>query len=773
VSLLLSWLVFPALSLLVLWGCGLLVTRLSGYRPPLGLQLGLGLCVVIVVASLAAQGGATAPLATPAIVVLALAGFVLERHNLALRVDVWALAAVVGVFCVYAAPVVLSGEPTFGGYGVLGDTAVHFLASDQLLKDGYDLTSVPGSEYRSALTDYYINAKYPAGAQLGAAALRKLTGADIAWVFQPYLALLCALTAAALWSLVSAWIPRRSMRALVVFIAAQPALLYAYALEGSVKEIAAVFIIALIAALLPEWRRTCREGPRRALPLALATAAALNILSLSITPWLAPLLAIGLVMAFWGARLRGRELAVSLGLFALVAALLSIPVLRVSRSFVDVTTAVVTGPAEFGNLLGPLDPLQTAGIWLTTDFRLAPSGNDELWTYALLGVALIALVAALVWIFEEGVWYLLALVATMLVAYIYVTHRGSPWADAKALAITSPMLLLVVLLGAAALQRRLPVLGWTVTGLIAGGVVVSNALAYHGVALAPYDRLHELQKIGESYERRGPATLLDADEFAKHFLRGEAPARFDADVDALALDDVESRPLLIRRRSATDSRPPANFALERRGRDYEVWIRRPQPKVLRHVSLGTGASPVAVPACAKVRELARQARAAGARIAAAEGRAPIVFAPSRLSRLPAGWSIDPNEPETIDTVGPGKLEGRVSVPRAGRYELWLEGSFGRPVEVRIDGRRVASVGDVANYRGDSVLLRSVTLPAGTHRVKLTRGGGGLRPGDGGKLWRVGRLWLKPLPDAPRVLEVEPGRAAVLCGRPLDWLEIVS
>ena len=34
---------------------------------------------------------------------------------------------------------------------------------------------------------------------------------------------------------VGEWLPSRPLRALVVFIAAQPALLYAYALEGSVR----------------------------------------------------------------------------------------------------------------------------------------------------------------------------------------------------------------------------------------------------------------------------------------------------------------------------------------------------------------------------------------------------------------------------------------------------------------------------------------------------------------------------------------------------------
>ena len=122
--------------------------------------------------------------------------------------------------------------------------------------------------------------------------------------------------AAAMWSLVTPWVPRRPLRALVVFVAAQPALLYAYALQGSVKEIAAIWIIVLVAALIPEWRRSCRDGPRRVIPLTIASAAALNILSMAIVPWLAPLLAIALVSAVWGARLRGAALARSVGLFA-------------------------------------------------------------------------------------------------------------------------------------------------------------------------------------------------------------------------------------------------------------------------------------------------------------------------------------------------------------------------------------------------------------------------------------------------------------------------
>ena len=136
---------------------------------------------------------------------------------------------------------------------------------------------------------------------------------------------------------------------------------------------------------------------------------------------------------------------------------------------------------------------------------------------------------------------MLGLAATMLVAALYVIHRGSPWADAKALAISSPMLLLGVMLGAAALSAAQPVIGWTMAGALACGVLVSNALAYHSAVLAPYDRLEELRSVGERFAGRGPATTPDFDDFTKHFVRELAPsgAGAQSDVDALPLDVVD------------------------------------------------------------------------------------------------------------------------------------------------------------------------------------------------------------------------------------------
>ena len=110
------------------------------------------------------------------------------------------------------------------------------------------------------------------------------------------------------------------------------------------------------------------------------------------------------------------------------------------------------------------------------------------------------------------------------------------------------------------------------------------------------------------------------------------------------------------------------------------------PEVLRHVPLGSGSSPVATPDCADVLALARAGARAGGDLAAATRAAPVVLHVAALG-APPGWTVDPNEPEVLDTVGPGTLAGKITVPHGGRYEIALEGSFGRAVAVRSTGAR--------------------------------------------------------------------------------------
>src|SRR6266516_650072 len=129
-TLVLDWLVFPAVLAVLALGCGLLLQAAAGFRFPGALLLPLGFAVIVVTAQLATMMDATAELATPIVVVLAGAGIAYSLPRWSWRPDLWAVAAAVAVLCVFAAPIVLSGQPTIAGYMKNEDTATWLAITD-------------------------------------------------------------------------------------------------------------------------------------------------------------------------------------------------------------------------------------------------------------------------------------------------------------------------------------------------------------------------------------------------------------------------------------------------------------------------------------------------------------------------------------------------------------------------------------------------------------------------------------------------------------------
>src|SRR5690349_21528201 len=101
-----AWILFPLVLLVLAVGCGLLLEAAAGERLPGTLLVPAGLAVVRVTARFPTALDSTAKLATPLVVVLAVAGCVLGRSRRP-RLDGWAAAAGIGAFAVYAAPIVL------------------------------------------------------------------------------------------------------------------------------------------------------------------------------------------------------------------------------------------------------------------------------------------------------------------------------------------------------------------------------------------------------------------------------------------------------------------------------------------------------------------------------------------------------------------------------------------------------------------------------------------------------------------------------------------
>ncbi|MEZ5076436.1 MAG: hypothetical protein R2725_03225 [Solirubrobacterales bacterium] len=766
-SLLTAWIVFPLVAALLCAGTGLLVDLLSGGRLSGALILPAGFALLVVAGISTTALEATAGLTVPLAVALAAAGAGLTLLDWRFgRPDPWAAGVAVAVFLVFAAPVVLSGEPTFAGYIKLDDTATWIAMTDRLMDSGLSLAGLEPSTYRSAL-EAYTGAGYPVGANLPWGIAGRITGQDFAWTFDPYIAFMAALLSLSFGSLCRRLVGSPVLRSLVVFVAAQAALLYGYYLWGGVKEVAATTLVAFAAAMLGIAVRPVATvarrgaGARAALPLALAAAALAAVLSPAGLIWIGVLLAGG---ALWAWRELGpRGATVRAAWLAALALLLMLPLLAGGHLTPPVEHAVTDQSAVL-NLLQPLHPLQVMGVWPSGDFRLRPSHLTIAWFLAL---AAAALALAGVYLAVRGrAWRVTAFIVTAALACAAIAFAGSPWVEGKAMATASPAFLLAALIGAALLYRRfLPLEGGILLALLAVGVLWSNALAYHDVSLAPYAQLRELELIGEEHAGQGPALMTEYQPYGvRHFLRdldaeGASELRYRpvslvdgttlekgdwADTDEVSLDALLTYRTLVLRRSPAQSRPPSVYSLVRAGDFYDVWQRPLQPArpILEHLPLGDFDDPGAVPACDEVRRLADLA-GPGGEVAA-------------VHRSPNAVSLQLR---------------RVRVPRAGLYDVYALGSVRNRVTALLDGEEVGSVAMQLNEARQFVDFGRVRLDAGAHRVQLLEDGQSLAPGTGGPPPPLGPLVLSPSGgEDPRVVRVPASRADRLCGQRLDWIE---
>jgi hypothetical protein len=781
-----SWLLFPLLFAALCLGCGLLLERCVCRQLPGLLLIPVGFVVIVVIAAALTSRGETASLATPAVVLAALAGAALSYPWRGRGVDGWALVAALGVFAVFAAPVVLSGHPTFTGYIKLDDTATWMAFIDRVMDHGRDLSGLEPSSYQTTL-QVNLPAGYPVGAFLPLGVGSQLTGSDVAWLVQPYMATMAASLALCLYWLARPLVESRLLRALVAFGAAQSALLFAYSLWGGIKEVAVALAIAVLATVSPALLRA-GAGWRETLPAAVSVAALLTMVGFGGVVWVVPIL--GLVAI---ALLRGRDWRRIFDLawpLVLLAVVLAVPALFAAGAF-SPTQGGLTNANELGNLVGPLSVVQFVGVWPSGDFRLDPA-NMALSEY-LIALALLAAVAGVVLAWRRRAWEPLLYVTGTAVGSLAVFAYSSPGVGAKALASGSPALLLLALAGAAAFAARVErVLGTTVLALVLAGVLWSNALGYHDVSLAPYDQLRELESIGNEFAGEGPTLMTEYQPYGvRHFLRataaegaselryrsiplvegGEAEKGAWVDTDQIQLPALLTYRTLVLRRNPGQSRPPSVYERVRHGDYYDVWQRPPTATaaIAEHLPLGEFPEPATEPDCAEVQRLGALAGPGGT-LAAVE-RAPNVSASLSDSTHPGDWI--PTEAGSPDLVphGPGTAALEVEVPRPGRYGFYLQGSVRNPLHLLLDGVEIGSVAEQINENRQFLYFGTALLGAGFHQVELVYDGQSLAAGSGGAPEPIGPLVLGPVANEdPPVIRRPSSAARTLCGKNLDWVE---
>ncbi len=804
-----AWGLFPMVLLAVCLGCGLTVDWASGGVISGALLLPIGLALVIVAATLTTARAGTAPLTTAVVVILAVAGYALSwRQWRRLRPEPWALAVGLGVFAICAAPLVLSGNATFLGYFVDSDPAFHFELTNWLLAHGHDLTGVAPVTYSAVqnVVREYISTAYPFGADVALGSVRPLVGQDLAWIYQPYLAVIMAFGAVALDELLRGVVRLRPLRALCAFIAAQSGLAFAFYLEGSIKELAATVILTVVVILVVDLLR--RPFRLRALiPLAIVTVAGLDVYSVTILPWLGLPLAVLVVIAGWRERRllkRGpgwRRAAIpAVAAFVLIA--IAAPFISGASTFSTVVSGTLGQQGALGNLAGSLKLWELLGIWPNGDFRFPALGYKN--AYVLIGIALVAAVLGAVWMVRHRhrAFGPLLLLTTNSLAAVVLLSRAGPYGSAKILMIFSLTAVLTAMLGAVALMevgRRIE--GGMLAAAIVTGVLWTNFLAYHDSTVAPQARLRELAAINTRFSGKGPAFYDLWDTFAVYFLRdvsvsvpdtfagpvpeaaGLPPLPFGQaslawDPNELDQSFLQTFRLLILGRSPVVSRPPANYRLAYRGRYYDVWQRTSSPTVIQHLPFTNGGAGPAPPAsCRTITATAAAAARDHARLAYVPWVSLPTLIPSKALHS-LQWS-----PFTDGPLGTpsgylalgqhaGEAADFVRVAVAGRYQVWVGGSFSRPVKVVVGRQFVGSVSRQIGTAGQYVLVGTVNLTAGEQPVLVDRPPADLLPGNavGGEM--LGPVVLVRGSAPPPVTEVAPSQARSLCGKRLEWLEIV-
>jgi hypothetical protein len=276
---------------------------------------------------------------------------------------------------------------------------------------------------------------------------------------------------------------------------------------------------------------------------------------------------------------------------------------------------------------------------------------------------------------------------------------------------------------------------------------------------------------------------------ARHFLReaeAESASELRSRTDPLLsgqplaksttadIDQFQTAPLLVYRtlvlrRSPVASRPPSPYALISQDRYWEVWQRPAllSRTVLAHLPLGDAVQPGGVPSCAAVSRLARTQGAA--ELIAAPAENPMIVGAGEGSH-PRGWA-DGREYLSLNGAGTARL--LVTVPQAGRYELWLGGSMSGPVRLAVNGVELGTARYETQEDGQYVPFGAIGLEHGRYEVTIGYDGGDWRPGSGGPPATVGPLVLRREAPHPPLVTVPLAGARSLCGRTLDWIEAVG
>ncbi|MCE3266556.1 MAG: hypothetical protein K0S15_1265 [Solirubrobacterales bacterium] len=382
-------------------------------------------------------------------------------------VPLGAVLAVAGAALLVSIPFLTSGRIGIMGQGLVNDD----MASHLLFTEWADT--------REGTAPDLIQDGYPLGPHaLVSATERVVPGADLIETFAGLtgaIAVLAALTAYGALASV-----RPLFRGPAAVLAAMPYLGAAYLAQGAFKEpmlgLALVGFALCLPALRGSWdgkrpsyvSTIADRGPgwmrsqaKLAVPAGVIAAGTIYNYSFPGLAWLVLAVLAWALIAAWRVRderngldLRSRVRCATPVLVAgcAIPVLLSLPELPNLIKFAGFEAFNPTGEGGntgFGNLRQPLNPLEALGVWPSSEFRIAPknSSTPEIAFYlgGLLGLAAAAWGLGRALARRETA--LPAALAAAAVGYLAALAVGTPYTQAKSLAVAAPVVMLITLRG--------------------------------------------------------------------------------------------------------------------------------------------------------------------------------------------------------------------------------------------------------------------------------------------------------------------------------------
>ena len=723
---------------------GQAILLLCGRREATWLSAPVGLAALLVASGLAVKlpgHGTAVAIVVGVLVVASGTALAMRRADLG-RSGAWGPGLLAAALALLAASIPFIANERVGilGVGLVNDDmAYHLLIADWLNTRLGDMPVL-------------IDQGYPVGPHAMAAALSETLGTGLVEAFAGLTLAIPVLTALVAFEALPGL--RSVPRVIAAALTSLPYLIAAYLAQEAFKEPIMALLLLGFALLLPS-----TTSVRRAVPLGVVAAGAVYTYSFPGLFWLVPAVAIYVAVRLLTRTPGSRAPALwAIGVAVAVLAVLTAPEWTRMADFADFRafrTSNLSG--GLGNLRHQLSPLETLGIWPTSEFRLAASDSSHPAAF-YLGAAVAAaafLVALPRWVSRYGPAVPAALGAAVL-GYVGAHLFGTVYTSAKALAIVAPLVALIAFGGL--LLPDGPLRGRRVRGAIAlalaAGMAASSFLVLRQAPVGPTDHADQLAELRPLVQGQ-KVLFLGRDNFIAYELRGARPFTavrnyYDPNYvkPNLALDDVFRKfdfdsvkaatldrfPFVITTRGAYASGPPPSFEPVRETEGFVLWKRIDQAgprRVLDEgddpgVELECSKNEQSLPPSGEATVFSRPPVVAGTWQPGptVEGGSPVT---QSLDVDPGRWEIsisyDATQPLRVSAPGfeatlPANLDYRGSVPYfpVGRLNVGRRG----PVRFTVEVEDPPFPGRLLGTKAEAHLGAIAASPAG---------GGGPIPGE--------------------------------------------